>query len=117
AFQCRAWACGGPAGPLCRAGRDLVVHSVHRPEPLALGAPQSDQAAHRSPDPDAVFDWRYGSVPRVDRAQPAESYWAAPPVRAHYGYLGTANPGLVLCADGGWYHFEGVERVAHRVEA
>jgi two-component system LytT family sensor kinase len=44
------------AGPLCRAGRDLVVHAVHRPEPLPLGAAQSAPAAHRPPVPDAVSD-------------------------------------------------------------
>ncbi len=44
--------------PLCGDRRDLVVHAVHRLEPLPLGAAQSSPAAHRPPDSHAVSDCR-----------------------------------------------------------
>jgi len=48
------WPRGGPAGPLCRKGGDLVIHALRRPEPVPLGAPQPAPAWIGSPDSDAV---------------------------------------------------------------
>src|ERR1019366_3656205 len=108
-LQRRAWIGRRPARQIRRDGRDLVLHPLHRPEPVAMGAPQPAQAPHRPPDHDAGSYWRSGNLPRMARAP-----LSPPPVRARYQHLGPADSGLAVRAHGGRHRSEGLERALQR---
>src|ERR1035438_9601951 len=89
-----------------------AARPLHRPEPVAMGAPQPAKAPHRPPDHDAGSYWRSGNLPRMARAP-----LSPPPVRARYQHLGPADSGLAVRAHGGRHRSEGLERTPHRAQA